>query len=68
MVIGKHHALKAYIKIALRHISSAHMAAAGMLGRVTMHFKNHNYPVMMKILLYAVILPWQSISPAAAIS
>ena len=42
MMVCEHRAMQAKIKIVLHQIGSAHMAAAGMLGRVTVHFKNHN--------------------------
>ena len=41
MMIREHGALQAYVKIVLHNLGGAHRAAAGMLGRVTMHFKNH---------------------------
>ncbi len=42
MMIRKHGALQTYIEIVLHNLGGTHGTAAGMLGRVAMHFKNHN--------------------------
>jgi hypothetical protein len=41
VVVCEHGALQASVKIALRNLCGAHMTAAGMLGRMTVHFDNH---------------------------
>jgi hypothetical protein len=40
-MIREYRTLEAFVKILLRYLRSAHVAALGMLGSVTVHFKNH---------------------------
>ena len=45
MMIRKHGAVQAYIKVSLRDLGCTRMTATGMLGSMTMHLKNHSsYP------------------------
>src|SRR5512139_903021 len=44
MMVRKDGALEVYMKIVLHNIGRTHVAAPGMLGAVTVHFKNHEDP------------------------
>ena len=46
MMIREHGTLQPYVKIVLHNLVGAHLAAAGVFGRMAMHFKNHNLPAV----------------------